>query len=106
MTFEDDRSQKWLELDGELEEIQIEPKSFKEKPVAFLRENVELFAWTAVDMPRIDLNFMSHHLSIFLDIRPMAQKRRKMNLDKAQEAQKQVQVLLDAGFIREVTYPT
>ena len=88
---------------GELEEIQIRPKVFhttrinksltfllKEKLVAFLRENVGLFTWTTADMPGIDLNFMSHRLSIFPDIHLMAQKRRKMSSDKAHEVHKQV----------------
>ena len=92
---------KWPKPDRELEEVQIGPKGFqttrinnslsfllKEKLVAFLRENMELFAWTTTDMPRIDPNFMSHRLSISPDVRPIAQKRRKMSSDKAQEVQK------------------
>ena len=67
---------------------------------------MELFAWTAVDMPRIDPDFMSHCLLIFPNVRPVAQNRRKMSSDKELEVQKQVQALLDAGFIREVTYLT
>ena len=57
----------------------------KEKLVAFLRENVELFAWTAANMPEIDPDFMSHQLSIFFNVHIVAQKRRKMSSDKAQE---------------------
>ena len=57
-------------------------------------------------MPGIDPEFMSHRLSIFPNVHPVAQKRRKMSSKKAQEVQRQVQALLDVGFIREVTYPT
>ena len=57
-------------------------------------------------MPGINPEFMSHQLSIFPNVHPVAQKRRKMSSEKAQEVHKQVQALLDVGFIREVTYPT
>ena len=57
-------------------------------------------------MPGIDPEFMSHRLSIFPGVHPIAQKRGKMSLEKAQEVQKQVQALLDVGFIKEGTYPT
>ena len=89
------------EPDGELEEVQIGPEGFqmtrinkrlpfplKEKLIAFLRENIELFAWNASDMLGIDLEFLSHRLSIFPNVRPVAQKRRKMNSKKALEVQK------------------
>ena len=67
---------------------------------------MELFAWKAADMHGVNPEFMSHRLSIFPDVRPVAQKRRKMSSKKAQEVQKQAQALLEAGFIRKVTYPT
>ena len=66
---------KWPEPDGELEEVQIDLKVFhmtqinkspsiplKEKLVAFLKENVELFAGTVADMLGIDPEFMSHRV--------------------------------------------
>ena len=81
---------------GELVEVQISREIFqmarinknlsnslKGKLVAFLRENMELFAWTAADMPGIDPKFMNHRLSIFPNVRPVAQKRRKISLEKA-----------------------
>ena len=66
------------EPDKELKEIQIGLEDFqttriskslsfplKEKLVDFLRENVELFAWTAIDLLGIDPEFMNHRLAIF-----------------------------------------
>lgn len=67
---------------------------------------MDLFAWTAVDMLGIDLEFMNHRLATFPDVHLVAQKRRKMSPDKAQEVKKQIQALLDPGFIWEVIYPT
>ena len=60
--------------------------SLKEELVAFLKKNMDLFTWIAVNTPRIDPEFMS--------------------LDRALEVQKQFQALLDAGFIKEVMYST
>ena len=57
-------------------------------------------------MPGIQPEFMSHHLATFPNVPSVAQKRRKMSQDKALEVQKQVQALLDTGFIREVMYLT
>ena len=67
------------EPDGELDEIQIEkkpgqttninkalPTYMKEDLITVLKSNADLFAWTVVDKPKIDLEFMSHQLSVFL----------------------------------------
>ena len=82
------------------------PMSLKKEFVAFLKKNMDLFAWTTTDMPEIDLEFMSHQLATFPDVRPITQKRRKMSPNEALEVQKHVQALLDAGFLKEVTYLT
>ena len=76
----------------------------KEELLALLKKNVDLFAWTVVDMPRTDSKFMSHYLATFSGVRPIAQQRRKMSPNRALEVQKQV--LLDTRFIWEVMYPT
>ena len=86
---------------GELEEVQIGteifqmariskslPNPLKGKLVIFLRKNMDLFAWTAADMLGIDPEFLSHRLSIFPSVHLVAQKRRKMSLEKALEVQK------------------
>ena len=57
--------------------------SVKEELMVFLKKNVDLFTWTAADMPRIDQEFISHRLATFLDVRPVAQKRRKIRLNRA-----------------------
>ena len=101
---------KRLEPNGELEVVQIEskndqttrvyknlPMSLKEELMAFLRKNVDLFAWTIADMPRIDPEFIRHRLATFPSVRPIAQKRRKMSPNRAMEVQRQV-------HIREVIY--
>jgi len=42
-----------------------------------LVQNVDMFAWTARDMPGVNPAVMSHRLSIYKDAKPVAQKKRK-----------------------------
>jgi len=71
-----------------------------------LQRNVDLFAWSATDMPGIDPRVASHKLSIFREARPVAQKRRKMGGEKREAAKAEVQKLISVGFIKEATYTT
>ncbi|MED6126210.1 hypothetical protein PIB30_076113, partial [Stylosanthes scabra] len=52
-------------------------------------------------MPGIDPNFSNHKLSVLLGSRPIAQRLRRMSPEKIAEVKKQVQNLLEAGFIGE-----
>ena len=36
----------------------------KEELLAFLRKNVDVFAWNAYKAPRMDPNFICHHLNV------------------------------------------
>nr|KYP65247.1 Transposon Ty3-I Gag-Pol polyprotein [Cajanus cajan] len=71
-----------------------------------LRKYLDLFAWTAADMSRIDPNFHCHRLSVCRDAKPIAQKKRKMGGDRAQAVKEETAKLLQAGFIREIKYST
>ncbi|RDX96548.1 Retrovirus-related Pol polyprotein from transposon 17.6, partial [Mucuna pruriens] len=78
----------------------------EEQLVSFLRRNMDVFAWTPRDMPGIDPSYISHHLSIGKDVKPVAQKRRKQGEERRKAARDETSRLLAAGFIREVQYPT
>lgn len=41
----------------------------REEIVNLLRENIEAFAWTPHEMPRVDLEFICHHLNVDKDAR-------------------------------------
>ena len=43
--------------------VQLPPWE-KEDLVAFLRKNVDVFAWSAYEAPGVDLNFICHHLNV------------------------------------------
>ncbi|XP_016199940.1 uncharacterized protein LOC107640949 [Arachis ipaensis] len=107
------------EPEGDLEKIRVGdseekftfvnrnlPYEVKEPLVAVIQKNGELFVWTPADMLGIDPNIMSHHLVVRADAKPIAQKRRKMSQERADEVARQTAGLLQAGFIRELEYST
>ncbi|RDX82662.1 hypothetical protein CR513_36514, partial [Mucuna pruriens] len=67
--------------------------------VDFLRRDIDVFTWTPKDMPGIDPNFMSHHLSVIQGAKPIGEEKRKAVKEETNK-------LLTIGFIREVQYPT
>nr|KYP74385.1 Transposon Ty3-I Gag-Pol polyprotein [Cajanus cajan] len=71
-----------------------------------VQDKRDLFAWKASDMPGIDPRFLCHRLAVCRDVRPVAQKKRKMGDEKRKAAGAEVKKLLQAKFIREVTYTT
>nr|XP_025641265.1 uncharacterized protein LOC112736143 [Arachis hypogaea] len=107
------------EPEGDLEKIRVGdteakftfvnknlPHELKEPLVEMIRANGDLFAWTLADMPGIDPQVMSHHLAVKPGTRPVAQRRRKMSQERAEEVARQTASLLEAGFIRELDYST
>ena len=54
--------------------------SMKEKTkkdlVQFLRENINVFAWSHEDMPRIDPSVITHRLNVYPSSKPVLQKKR------------------------------
>ncbi|XP_072081235.1 uncharacterized protein [Arachis hypogaea] len=82
------------------------PHELKEPLMEMIRANGDLFAWTPADMPGINSSLMSHHLSVRPEAKPVAQRRRKMSQERAEEVARQTAGLLEAGFIRELDYST
>ena len=40
------------------------PPQEKEELIEFLRNNVDVFAWSAYEVPGVDPNFICHHLNV------------------------------------------
>ncbi|KFK44296.1 hypothetical protein AALP_AA1G239700 [Arabis alpina] len=80
-------------------------EDLKKKLVAFLRKNVNTFAWAAEDMPGIDINVTSHELNVDPTFKPIKQKRRKLGPERAKAVNDEVERLLRVGSITEVKYP-
>jgi len=66
-----------------------------------LKKNVNLFAWTPSDMPGVSPHIITHRLSVFKEVRPVAQKNRDYGDDKRLTAKAKAEKLLSAGFIRK-----
>jgi hypothetical protein len=56
-------------------------------------------------MPGIPREVIEHHLKINRDARPVSQKPRRQSVERQDFIRKEVQKLLDAGFIEEVHHP-
>ncbi|GAU42817.1 hypothetical protein TSUD_288450 [Trifolium subterraneum] len=82
------------------------PDLVKRQLKACLRENAELFAWSAAEMPGIDPEVACHQLTIDHRASAVVQRRRKQSPEKAEVARKAVKDLLEANFIAEAQYTT
>lgn len=72
--------------------------------VALLMEFADVFAWTYVDMPRLDPSIVVHHLVVCADAKRVKKKLRKMHPKIALLVKEELQKLLDVGFIRSIDY--
>ncbi|GAU34822.1 hypothetical protein TSUD_394480 [Trifolium subterraneum] len=72
------------------------PDLVKRQLKACLRENAELFAWSAAEMPGIDPEVACHQLTIDPRASVVVQCRRKQSPKKAEAARKTVKDLLEA----------
>ncbi|XP_018435978.2 uncharacterized protein LOC108808306 [Raphanus sativus] len=77
----------------------------KTKLVTCLKKNLNTFAWTAEDMPGIDINITCHELNTDPTFKPIKQKRRKLGPERATAVSEEVKKLLKVGSITEVHYP-
>ncbi|CAJ2674993.1 unnamed protein product [Trifolium pratense] len=73
---------------------------------ACLKENADLFAWHASEMPGLDPNIACHQLTIDPTALPIVQRRRRQSPEKSEAAEKCVKDLLEANFISEARYTT
>jgi hypothetical protein len=73
--------------------------------IMFLFNNKDVFAWIANDLCGVNRDVIEHSLNVDPSFRPRKQRLRKMSDDKAGGAWNEVKKLLNAGVIREVTYP-
>ena len=74
--------------------------------LSFLRQNVDVFAWSPKDLLGIDRSIVEHRLDVDPSVKPIRQKMRQWIEQKAQVLKAEVQKLLDAGVIREIDRTT
>jgi len=70
-----------------------------------LRENMEVFAWSAYDTLGLNLEFSYHILNINPSSRPVVQKSQRSSVEHTEAVIAEVEKLLASEVIREVQYP-
>ncbi|XP_074323924.1 uncharacterized protein LOC141660837 [Apium graveolens] len=65
----------------------------------------DVFAWKAADMPGSDPNFITHRLNVDPTRKIVKQKKRTYAPDRLKAIKKEVEKLLEAGFIEEIQFP-
>ena len=73
--------------------------------IQFLKENLDVFAWSHEDMPGISTEVMQHKLNVNPEKKPVQQRWKAFALERDQAVREEVTKLLTTGFIREVYYP-
>ncbi|XP_074266017.1 uncharacterized protein LOC141588475 [Silene latifolia] len=74
--------------------------------VELLSEYKDVFAWSYQEMPGLSPKITVHRLAIRKGVSPKKQPRRRFRPEMLPEIEAEVNKLIDAGFIREVKYPT
>ena len=78
----------------------------RQQLISFLHNNLDVFAWTPYEMSGIDPSVSQHHLNVDPKCKPIIQKGRWSAAEHTAAVVEEVDRLLDAEAIREVTYPT
>ncbi|GAV61289.1 hypothetical protein CFOL_v3_04816 [Cephalotus follicularis] len=72
--------------------------------ITFLRDNRDVFAWSAEEVPGISPSIMTHRLSVDPTRPPTRHKKRNFAPERQQAIADEVSKLIQAGFVREVQY--
>ena len=81
------------------------PHQENEGLIGFLGKNVDVFAWDAYNAPRIDPNFICHHLNVDPLATPKKQPPRRLSKKHANAIRDKVRKLKQVGAIKKVFYP-
>jgi hypothetical protein len=102
----------------ELEEVDIGPRdkprptfiskkldpSLREPMIALLKEYSDCFAWYYTVMPGLDRSTVEHRLPLKKGFRPFQQRARQMRTEVLEEVKKEIEKMLEVGFIRPCRY--
>ena len=80
-------------------------EKIKKDLVCFLRENIDVFAWSHEDMLDIDPSVITHRLNVYPSSKPVRQKKRVFASERDNAIKEEVQKLTVVKFIQEVYYP-
>nr|XP_009798143.1 PREDICTED: uncharacterized protein LOC104244429 [Nicotiana sylvestris] len=74
--------------------------------VEILKEYRDVFAWSYKEMPGLDPKLAVHHLAVKKGARSVKQAQRRFRPELIPSIDAKVNKLIEAGFIREVKYPS
>ena len=83
---------------------QLPPRE-KEELIVFLKRNINVFAWSAYEALRMDLNFICHHLNVNPSVIHKRQPPRRSSKDHSNAVKNEVIKLKQTGAIKKVFYP-
>ncbi|GAU32517.1 hypothetical protein TSUD_317240 [Trifolium subterraneum] len=75
------------------------PDLARKQLVACLKDNVDLFAWGASEMPGFDPSIACHQLTVDEAASAVVQRRHRQSPEKMEAAEKAIKDLLEANFI-------
>lgn len=78
--------------------------SMREKNIAFLKENLDVFVWSHEDMLGIPTAIIQHHLNVNPERKPVQQRRKVFTPERSKAIMDKVDKLLAANFIWEGYY--
>jgi hypothetical protein len=74
--------------------------------IALLKEYADCFAWDYTEMPGLHRSIVEHRLPLKNGFRPFRQRARQMKAEVLVEVKKEVEKMLEEGFIRPCRYAT
>jgi hypothetical protein len=102
----------------ELEEVDIGPgdkprptfiskklnPELRETMIVLLKEYADCFAWDYTEMPGLDRSIVEHQLPLKPGFRLFQQRARQMKAEVLEEVKKEVEKMIEAGFIKTCMY--
>ena len=81
------------------------PQREREELIEFLNQNMDVFSWSIYEAPRVDPEFICHHLNVNPLVVPKKQPPWRPSKERAEVVREEVAKLKRAGAIKEVFYP-
>ena len=81
------------------------PQQERKELIEFLRQNINIFAWNTYEAPRVDPEFICHHLNVNPLVAPKKQLPWRPSKEHVEAVQEEVTKLKQARAIKEVFYP-
>ena len=77
----------------------------REEIVSFLKDNLDVFAWSHEDMPGIPVSIIQHRLKVDPEKKPVQQRRRVFTPERNKAVMDEVNKLLAANLFEKSTIP-